>query len=255
MKWLYNIWRNSKYGLVLIGMAVIIGFTNARLFSRRVNDISIMVDNQFENYFLDQGDVLSLINEEDKDYLLNSDLGSLNLKEIETRVENHQFVNDAQAYIDLDGNLSIEVKQNRPIARIMNSSGSDFYIGTSGNILPESSHYTARVLLVYLEDPNWLTEFNIMDEKDGEAIFKILDFIVNDAFWNAQIAGLVIKKNMELELQPQITKQIVEFGKAERLAQKFKMLKAFYKKILPFKGWNTYSAVNLKYKDQIVCKK
>jgi cell division protein FtsQ len=252
---LMKIWRTSKYGLILLGLVVIIGFTNSRLSDRPIGEVSIKVDNQFENYFIDQADVLALMNAEDKDYLLNSDLGSLNLKELETRIERHQFVNDVQAFVDLEGNLSVEVKQNRPLARVLNPDGADYYIGTEGDILPESSHYTARVTLIQLSDMNWLPEFNIKDAKDGEAILDLLTFIANDKFWNAQIAGIHIEKDLDLNLHPQVTKQIVEFGKAENIENKFKRLNAFYKKILPYRGWNTYDTVNLKFKEQIVCKK
>ncbi|MFY0625608.1 MAG: cell division protein FtsQ [Reichenbachiella sp.] len=254
-KQLMNIWNRSKYGVILLGMIVIIGFTNSRLSDRPINEVSISVDNQFENYFIDQSDVLALMNAEDKDYLLNSDLGTLNLKELETRIETHQFVRDAQAFIDLNGNLSIEVKQNRPLARVINPEGADSYIGTKGDILPESSHYTARVILIQLEDMNWLPEYNIGDAKDGDRILEMIKFIANEPFWNAQISGIYIHKNMELSLHPQVTKQIVAFGNAENIENKFKRLKAFYKKILPYKGWNYYDSVNLKFKDQIVCKK
>lgn len=254
-KQLMKIWRTSKYGLVLLGLFVIIGFTNSRLSDRPINEVEIMVDNQFENYFIDQADVLALMNSEDQDYLLNSSLGSLNLKELETRIESHQFVNDAQAYMDLEGNLSIEVKQNRPLARVINPKGNDYYIGTQGDVLPESSHYTARVILVELESMDWLTEFNIRDAKGGEQVLELLEYIANDEFWNAQIAGVYIEGDVDLYLHPQVTKQIIEFGQAEKIENKFKRLNAFYKRILPYKGWNAYDTVNLKFKDQIVCKK
>jgi cell division protein FtsQ len=54
-------------------------------------------------------------------------------------------------------------------------------------------------------------------------------------------------------MYPQVGKQYIEFGKAEQIEEKFSKLTIFYQKILPFKGWNTYKRVNLKYFNQIVC--
>jgi len=34
---------------------------------------------------------------------------------------------------------------------------------------------------------------------------------------------------------------------------KFKKLDIFFKEILPLRGWDAYQAVNVQYKDQIVC--
>ncbi len=254
-RWLTHIWTTSKYGLVLFVLAVIIGFTNARLGDRRINGVSVTVDNQFENYFIDQEDVLALVNAENKDYLLNSNLGALNLKELESRIEGHQFVKDAQAYIDLEGNLSIDVRQNRPIARVINPDGNDYYIGTEGDILPESQHYTARVIMIQLKDMNWLPEYTLLDAKQGEKMMGLIRFILEDEFWNAQIAGIVVHKDLQIDLMPQVTKQVVEFGPMEDIDMKFKKLKTFYKQVLPYKGWNAYDTVSLKFKNQIVCKK
>jgi len=53
-------------------------------------------------------------------------------------------------------------------------------------------------------------------------------------------------------LYPQVTKQMVEFGKPEDIEVKFKKLRIFYTEILPKKGWNRYEKVNLKYRDQII---
>lgn len=252
---LLKIWLTFRYGFVALVMALIVGFTNSRLADRRINDVAISVDNQFENYFIDQEDVLGLINEEGKDYLLNNSLGSLNLKELESRIENHQFVKKAEAFVDLEGNLSINVEQNRPIARVLNPDGRDVYIGTAGDILPESDHYTARVILIQLEDMSWLPEYSLLDARGGEEFFAMIQKIVKDKFWSAQIAGIYVKDNMEIYLMPQVTKQVVEFGEANQVEMKLKKLRSFYKQILPYKGWNAYDTVNLKYENQIVCKK
>ena len=52
---------------------------------------------------------------------------------------------------------------------------------------------------------------------------------------------------------PRKLDKYIEFGKAEQIEEKFSKLAIFYQKILPFKGWNTYNRVNLKYFNQIDC--
>ncbi|MGL1886244.1 MAG: cell division protein FtsQ [Reichenbachiella sp.] len=254
MKKLIDISRRLQYVIVVLALMIIIGFTNSKQKARYVNNVAVVVDNQFENYFIDQQDVLNLINDQGVDYLLNLDKDVLDLKDLEIIIENHQFVEDAQAYIDLHGNLSIDVKQNRPIARVFNRSGEDYYISSQGEVLPESEHYTARVILIELEDEDWMSEYSMLDSKSGEEVFALLNFINDHPFWHPQIAGMKIKKNMDIELYPQVTKQTIMFGKADKIEDKFSRLMTFYKKVLPYKGWNTYNTVNLKFNDQIVCK-
>lgn len=254
MKRLIQIWKTFRIGLILFALVILVGFTNSRQNDRYINDVHILIDNQFENYFINQKDVLSLINDRGKDYLLSSDFGSLNLKELEDRIESHQFVNKAQAYLDLEGNLSIEVTQNRPIARVMVKGGLDYYIGVEGDILPESDHYTARVVLLYLDSDDWIDGDNIKNSQQGQEIYELLQFISGDEFWNAQIAAIRVQDDQEVILEPQVTKQEIVFGKPDNLSKKFRKLMIFYKQILPYKGWNTYASVNLKFKNQIVCK-
>ena len=250
-----NILSSSKYALAVIGMATLIGFGSARWADRSVTIDSIEIENLYENHFIDRQDILDLLNAKGDQLLMNNKMGSIDLNEIEERIENHQFVSKAQAYLDVNGSLSITVKQNRPIARIINPRGPDQYISTTGEILPESKHYTARVVLVMPEDRFWVDEYNFRDAKGGEEIFQLIDYISDHRFWNAQIAAIVIKKNLEIELHTQVSKQVIEFGRAEDVEAKFRKLMAFYKRILPYKGWNTYERVSLKFNDQIVCKK
>lgn len=254
MKLPFNISDKVIYGVVALILLLVMGFASSKQDSRQINTVSVVVDNQYENYFIDQQDVLDLISAEGTGSLLNRDKGALNLKSLELMIEQHQFVQEAQVYVDLHGNMFIDVKQNRPIARIINSNGDDYYVGSEGNVLPESDHYTARVMLIELADENWLPEYKIQDSKGGEDIFRLIQYINADQFWQSQIAGMKIYKNLNIDLYPQVTRQTILFGKANLIEDKFKRLKTFYKKILPYKGWNTYKTVNLKFNDQIVCK-
>lgn len=254
MKIDFNILKPFKYLIVVLILFVLIGFANKKQSNRFVQDVVVNIDNQFENYFIDQSDVYDLIHETGKSYLLNLDIGRLELKEIERKIESHRFVGEAEVYHDLNGRLTIDVKQNRPIARILNARGADRYIGTTGLILPISSHYTARVPLIRVHKDLQYSSENINDTAEGQKLFEMLSYIENNSFWKAQVAGIDIDKNHELTIHPQVTKQLVVFGTAEGFREKLKRLNVFYKEILPNKGWNNYSEVNLKYENQIVCK-
>ena len=105
---------------------------------------------------------------------------------------------------------------------------------------------------------NKLKEKEMEEEKNISSdnyapLYKLINKIRNDKFWSAQIAQIKLQKNGEVILYPQVTKQYIEFGKIEDIDTKFKKLKLFYEDILPRKGWNYYSRVSLKYKNQIIC--
>ncbi len=240
------------YSIVMVTLAATIGFTSVKNTAKPVKDIKVHILDQNGNFFTDHIEILNLLNAESTDYVLGLAVKDLDLKTLEGRIETNPFVKDAQVFRDIKGNLIVKVKQAQPIARIFNPFGPDQYIDDEGFILPVSTRHTARVPLIELERSfSW--EKNITETDYGTEILEMLNFIRADKFWNAQIAGFVIEKNGELTLMPQVSKQRVVFGMPNDLETKFKKLKVFYKEILPNKGWNTYSLVNLKFENQIVC--
>ncbi len=230
----------------------IIGFTTVKSGSKRVRDVQVNILDQDGNYFTDKQEVLNLINNNNTDYVLSLSLSQIDLKTLEMQVESHPFIKQAEVYHDIKGNLIVKVEQAKPIARIFNPKGPDQYIDEEGFLLPTSQKHTARVPIIEIERGfSW--KENITELEYGQKILELLQFVQQDEFWRAQIAQLVIDKKGEITFLPQVSKQEVVFGMPEDIESKFRKLKIFYKEILPNKGWNTYTAVNLKFKNQIVC--
>ena len=66
----------------------------------------------------------------------------------------------------------------------------------------------------------------------------------------AQIEQIAVNKLLEFELVPKVGNHKIVFGGIENLEGKFEKLMIFYKKGLSKTGWNEYSEINLKYKNQ-----
>ena len=145
----------------------------------------------------------------------------------------------------------VKINQRRPLARVVTSKGEGFYVGTDGIILPVSKKYTSRVVLISGKF-NYQEGDNLWNHDYGSKLMDMLQFINGNDLWRVQVAQLDIDEEGDINIYPQITKQIVEFGQPENLEIKFNKLETFYKNILPRKGWNHYSRVNLKYDNQIV---
>ncbi|MDH5608543.1 MAG: cell division protein FtsQ [Cyclobacteriaceae bacterium] len=238
---------------VLTVLFALIGFTQKKQSGRMVNDLMVEINDNEGNSFIDRGEVTSLINAENTDYVLGLSVDQLNLKELERRVEVNAFVEDAEVYLDVEGNLQVQIKQAHPVARLMGTNGKSHYIDRRGNLLPLNTKHTARVPVVQNASREaW--QKNITETAYGSQLLEMLLYIEADPFWKAQIAQLMLAKNGEITMVPQVTKQEIVFGAPENLESKFAKLSLFYKEILPVKGWNTYTQVNVKFNNQIVCK-
>lgn len=244
---------SKGFKVLLFSAAVLtaIGFAERSNLGDICQDILVEINNQHDNYFVDDQDVIQLITNNGMRIVQGVSFNELNLKAMEVRLQEEYFIGDAEIYKDLKGNLLVTVTLQRPMARIIRNDGPHAYIAEDGNILPVSEKFTARTVLIsgevseLLKDPLWTSE-------EGTRLYGLLQYIYQDEFLNAQIAEIRVDKDMDIILYPQVTKQYIEFGQPENIEEKFKKLKIFYKEILPSKGWNAYERVNVQYKDQII---
>jgi len=242
--------HTAKVLVAMLVAMVVIGFAERKSTDNLCTDIVIRIDNQHDNYFVDEADVLQLMTANGDEVIVGSSFDDLNLKEIEKRVEEEPFIKDIQIYRDLKGNMLVEAELRRPYARVMGEKGGK-YIAMDGTFLPTSSKFNTRAIILtggFFKKE----EKRLQDTEGGAELFEMLNFIYNDKFWRAQVAQIEIDKDLNMLIYPQVTKQLIEFGKPDNYREKFRKLKIFYKKILPRKGWNTYERVNLEYKDQVI---
>ena len=70
----------------------------------------------------------------------------------------------------------------------------------------------------------------------------------------ARIEQIDITSQRSFEMIPKIGNQLFVFGDATETDAKLSKLKLFYKEIMVKAGWNTYSVINVQYRNQVVAK-
>jgi cell division protein FtsQ len=238
--------------VALLSVSFLIAFTERKQGGAVCNNIVIELDNEQENHFMDEADVLKLV-EASGQPVKGVSIERVNLKEIESKLKFDKHIRDAELYGDLKGNLVVNVELRRPLARIVQEDAPDAYIAEDGTIMPVSEKYTSRVVLI--SGPfvkKLLSSDDLNKTEEGIQILEMIRLINKNSFWRAQIAQLDIDKSGKIALYPQVTGQIIEFGKPEDIETKFKKLMIFYKEILPQRGWTKYHRVNLEYEGQVI---
>jgi cell division protein FtsQ len=252
MKFKFSLKRELKIVAALLIVGGIIAFTERKQGDVSIKDITIKIDNLQENHFLDESDIISLM-QLSKENLTGTRIDRINLKGIEKKITRQPFIKNAELYSDLKGNLVVRAALRRPIARIVRNDGPDGYIAEDGTLMPVSEKFTSRVILLsgqYI--PQLLQQDNMLATEETKKILDLIHMIRANEFWNAQIAQLDIDHKTNVTLFPQVGDERIEFGKPENLEVKLKKLMIFYKEILPRKGWNKYKRVNLEYEGQII---
>ena len=147
MKFKLNIQREIRIAAVVVVVFGLIAFTERLKGDVAVGDIEIRIDNVHGNHFLDENDVIDLM-QWNHENLKGASIDKVNFREIEKRIEKDPFIEDAEMYSDLKGNLMVNVTLRRPIARIVRNDGPDGYIAEDGTVMPVSEKFTARVMLI-----------------------------------------------------------------------------------------------------------
>jgi len=248
-------WKFKKsflFTIAVVGMLALIAFAERKGSDKKYEALEVYVQGISDVYFVDEKEIRQLLENEFPNLRPGISLEEVSIKQIEDKVENHPFVRNAEVFKDLKGKVVVKIDQYRPIARIIRPSAAHGYISSEGVILPTSPNYTTRVLTI--EGPMVETLLSQEDLSEEHAdLLELIHFIEKDDFWKAQIAGIEINKNKEVKLFQQVGKQVIEMGRPTDIEEKFKKISLFYKEILPSKGWEAYSRVNVKYKDQIIC--
>ena len=165
------------------------------------------------------------------------------LKTLEALLDSHINIKNAEVFMDLKGKLSIDIFQRVPLVRIITKDKS-YYLDDIANVMSTSSFYTPRVLVVTGD----------IEEKNHLEIFNFINTINKNDFWKSQFTQIHYQNN-EYILVPSVGNHKIYFGLLEDVNQKLDNLYHFYREVLPAKGWQTYSNINLKYQNQIVCTK
>jgi cell division protein FtsQ len=252
MKWKLNFRKEIKVAVSVLAISFLIAFSEHKQDGLLCKNIVIELDNTTENHFLDEADIMKLV-EGSGQAIKGTSLDHINLKAIETRLKYDKHILDADLFGDLKGNLIVNVELRRPIARIVQENAPDAYIAEDGVIMPVSENYTSRVVLIsggYVK--SLLESEDLHKLEEGKQLLELIEFVNEDKFWKAQIAQLDINSSGKITIYPQVTGQIVQFGKAEEIESKFRKLMIFYKEILPQRGWTRYERVNLEYEGQVI---
>ena len=251
MKLKLNIRQEVQVSMAILGLSFLIAFSERKQGGSVCKNISVELDNLNENHFLDEADVLQLV-EGSGQPVKGIGIDRINLKDIEKKLKFDKHILNAELFGDLKGNLIVNVELRRPIARVVQNDAPDAYIAEDGVIMPVSEKYTSRVVLVSGYVKGLLESQDLNKSEEGKQLLEMLEYINADKFWKAQVAQLDLDKAGKIIIFPQVTGQRVEFGKPENVEAKFKKLMVFYKEILPTRGWTRYERVNLEYEGQVV---
>ncbi|MBK8521764.1 MAG: hypothetical protein IPL54_13165 [Chitinophagaceae bacterium] len=222
--------------------------------AKHCKSIEINIHGVSNNFFVDKKDILSTINAIEKSNPVGKTIGSFNLKKLETALKLNVWIKSAELFFDNNEILQVTVQEREPIARVFTSTGTTFYIDDELAMLPLSEKFSAR-LPVFTSFPS---DKKILAKADSNLLgdIKMISLAIQkDSFSMAMIDQIDITPQRLFEMIPKIGNQLIVFGDATEVNTKLQKLKIFYKEVMVKAGWNSYSVINVQYKNQVVAKR
>lgn len=176
-----------------------------------------------------------------------------NLKSIERQLELDPFIEEADVYIDARNKIHLNVKQCSPIVRVLVSDGRSYFLDAKGAFIPAGENdLTARVLVVTGNTGAYSEGYKKTKDHVAHKILKLVKIINENEFWSKGSEQIYVTENQEFVLVPKIGNYLVDLGTLEDLPIKLQRLETFYKNGLTALGWERYSRLSVKYKNQVV---
>lgn len=254
------------FWIILVGgITSLFVFANAKQDSIICPEFEIVVDYRQAPVLITQSDIRREITRQ-KIKIRGQEVGKIEAMEIQKLLDRNPFVKKATITIGVNGKVKAHLLQRRPLVRVVDQKGFQFYIDDEGSLMPLSHEYPARVVIAsgnikpvmrirkfIKKDPEEVVYQKL--PSDLQKIYLATMAVRCDSFSNALVEQIYLNALGDLEFIPKIGHQTIIIGDTIRLREKLSNLKHFYADGMKSEGWNIYSEINLKYRNQVVCTK
>lgn len=184
--------------------------------------------------------------------LLQYRVSDVDRKAVAEAVERVPYLRDVSVATSVSGKVMVRARQRRPIARLYYG-GSELYFDGEGRMMPASNLGYCNVMVAGgdFAEPLRLDSLNsqVLD------LITLARYLDREQKYGELIDQIYVERDGDMMMVPKLGGHVVELGGVEDLDAKFYNLLTFYRKGMPRAGWDTYSRVSLKFKDQVVCTK
>lgn len=170
-------------------------------------------------------------------------MGSINTKAIETHLGKMNNFEEVQCGMSASGTLCIRVLPLIPELRVFTPNGGSYYINKDGKHIDAKADFFTDVPVA---SGNFTDRFKPVD------LLPLVKYINANATLKSLITMIYVKSPKNIILVPCIRGHVINFGDTSRIKDKFENLLMMYRQVLPYKGWNTYDTISVKFKGQVV---
>lgn len=232
-----NKFRILKILITVIIFGFLLSFSLKRFNNKSMEKVSVnLIQTKHPVYFIDEKDIREIVKKSNPE----KRIGDINIPELEKKLNQLPAVDSANVYLNLNGNLHLDIKQRVPAFRL-NKNGNDFYVDGKGTEFPISKNYSFPCMLVMGD----------VDKSEYIKLAELVDKIDRDEFSKKYFIG-ISKEKENYNLLTSQGNYKVEIGDLENINLKVKGFKTFVEKHLVYQEPEKYTKISVKYDNQIV---
>ncbi len=227
---------------LLIGYSAWISIWAHRQAERRVcNGIEIKVDGVNGNDSIIRKGILANL-DKFPDKIKGTPIYRLNVQKIEKYLSDFSNFENVECMMNSAQMLEIRVVPMVPVMRIF-SGDKSYYVNRSGKKIEANAEFFMDVPVVR---GNFNRDFSPVD------VYPIVKFVENDPELKNIVSMFEARDKNNILLVPYISGHIINFGDTTDLPRKRDALTLFYHRVIPYKGWNEYDTISVKFRGQVV---
>lgn len=161
---------------------------------------------------------------------------------IERQLNAMDKIERATCVILANGQVRITVVPMQPVARVFDGNSS-YYINSEGKRITADARFNVDVPVVYGHFSSGLRVVELL---------PMFAYIKSQPEYDALVTGVDKAPNGDIMLIPAVAGHVINFGDTSRVADKFARLRSFYHEVMPYKGWDYYDTLSVKWRGRLV---
>ncbi|HBG70867.1 MAG: hypothetical protein A2W93_08935 [Bacteroidetes bacterium GWF2_43_63] len=249
--------------LVIIAVLVLLKLSKDNFKKQKISQVNIIINTQGGPELVTEEEVRGLISQ-GYDSLTKRQVGEIDLEWIENITRTNPYVLTADAFINIDASLTVDILQRKPILRVFNQKNESFFIDSEGKMLPLNRGASPGLIVAagniqerFLPSQSYQHFDSVTYDQTRvlttmHKVFLIAAEISKDTFLTRLITQIYVVDNAHYELIPVIGNQNIILGDVDGLRIKLRNLHHFYKKGYSTINFNKYKSFDIRFHNQVV---
>lgn len=174
--------------------------------------------------------------------IVGARLASINTLDLENYLMRLNNFENVSCFLSTAGVLNVRITPMIPEIRVFDGSSS-YYVNKDGKRINSNADFYADVPIV---------AGHFSASMPPQSVLPVVRFVQHDPVLSRLVAMYEVADANNIILIPRVAGHVINLGDTTRLEEKRRMILTAYHNIIPYKGWNEYDTISVKFKGQIV---